>query len=251
MDPSRGALQACVGAALSHSSQTCCSGAMFFCISFITLPARTLTFATILGKLSFQKCFTSLFWSNSPSLLSKVLLWSYVFLFHFFITLPARTPTFATILGKLSFQKCFTSLFGSINTLPWPTWNCGKQHSMRAPDIATPSTRIRGDAGWGPAPARDAPKSTRPAARSSGGQQHKSKGALRQGEKRQTKRRSKQNPLGLPQESGSFQKCFTSLFWSNTPSLSSKVRLRSDASFHFFIILPALEQGIVSVFATL
>ena len=32
---------------------------------FITLPARTPIFATILGKLSFQKCVTSLSWSNN------------------------------------------------------------------------------------------------------------------------------------------------------------------------------------------
>ena len=56
----------------------------------------------------FQKFFTSFFWSNDPSLLSIVLLWSNVL--HFFTTLPTRIPTVATILGKLSFQKWFTSL---------------------------------------------------------------------------------------------------------------------------------------------
>ena len=66
MDPSRSALQAGFGATLPHFYQKCCSGVMFFYF-FITLPARTLTFATILGKLSLQKCFTSLFGSNTPS----------------------------------------------------------------------------------------------------------------------------------------------------------------------------------------
>ena len=127
------------------------------------VPTITPTCATNVGKLSFQKCFTSLFWSNAPSFLSNVLLWSYVL--NLFITLPARTPTFATILCKLSFQKCFTSLFGSFLEQQHPLLqlgiagslqrSCGKPHPMRAPFYDwhrdAEHTNQRG-ARWGPTP---------------------------------------------------------------------------------------------------